>query len=194
MNVSKDIRDRIFAAADLLYEQAEQSAFPTVDAVRKAAKVNMGDASTCMKEWRRAHIMPTASVTTQVPELVQRANTAALASIWKAAQEAANEAMRSAQAGWDAERAEAEALNKQLVDACESMEQELETARARIKALCAELTAAKHAQVSTQKARDAARHEASKAREEAARWRGQVEALGQVLNQGESPPKKRARR
>ena len=58
MELTKDTRDRIFAAADSLYEQAGRAAFPTVDAVRKTAKVNMNDASAGMKEWRRAQTCP----------------------------------------------------------------------------------------------------------------------------------------
>ena len=54
MELTKETRDRIYAAADALFEQNGRDAFPTVDAVRKAARVNMNDASSGMKEWRRA--------------------------------------------------------------------------------------------------------------------------------------------
>ena len=104
MELAKDTRDRIFAAADSLYEQAGRAAFPTVDAVRKVARVNMNDASAGMKEWRRAQTAQAAPVAVQVPEAVQQASSAALASLWKEAQELANESLRAAQAGWDAER------------------------------------------------------------------------------------------
>ena len=103
MELAKDTRDRIFAAADSLYEQAGRAAFPTVDAVRKVARVNMNDASAGMKEWRRAQTAQAAPVAVQVPEAVQQASSAALASLWKEAQELANESLRAAQAGWDAD-------------------------------------------------------------------------------------------
>lgn len=138
MELAKDTRDRIFAAADSLYEQAGRAAFPTVDAVRKVARVNMNDASAGMKEWRRAQTAQAAPVAVQVPEAVQQASSAALASLWKEAQELANESLRAAQAGWDAERIEAETLNKQMADAYESQAAELEAAQGRI----AELEAA----------------------------------------------------
>ena len=125
MELAKDTRDRIFAAADSLYEQAGRAAFPTVDAVRKVARVNMNDASAGMKEWRRAQTAQAAPVAVQVPEAVQQASSAALASLWKEAQELANESLRAAQAGWDAERIEAETLNKQMADAYESQAAEL---------------------------------------------------------------------
>ena len=138
MELAKDTRERIFAAADSLYEQAGRAAFPTVDAVRKVARVNMNDASAGMKEWRRAQTAQAAPVAVQVPEAVQQASNAALASLWHEAQELANESLRAAQAGWDAERTEAETLNKQMADAYESQAAELEAAQGRI----AELEAA----------------------------------------------------
>ena len=135
MELTKDTRDRIFAAADSLYEQAGRAAFPTVDAVRKTARVNMNDASAGMKEWRRAQTAQAAPVAVQVPEAVMQASSAALAALWQEAQELANESLRAAQAGWDAERIEAETLNKQMADAFEAQKAELETAQARIEEL-----------------------------------------------------------
>lgn len=138
MELTKDTRDRIFAAADSLYEQASRTNFPTVDAVRKTARVNMNDASAGMKEWRRAQTAQAAPVAVQVPEAVMQANSAALAALWQEAQELANESLRAAQAGWDAERIEADTLNKQMADAFEAQKVELEAAQGKI----AELKAA----------------------------------------------------
>ena len=138
MELAKDTRDRIFAAADSLYEQAGRAGFPTVDAVRKVARVNMNDASSGMKEWRRAQTAQAAPIVVQVPEAVQQASIAVLASLWHEAQELANESLRIAQAGWDAERIEAETLNKQMADAYESQAAELEAVQGRIAELEAE--------------------------------------------------------
>jgi chromosome segregation ATPase len=122
MEIGKDARDRIFAAANSLYEQAGRAGnFPTVDAVRKLAKVNMNDASVGMKEWRRTQTTQATPVAVQVPEAVQHANAVALSNLWHEAQELANESLRAAQAGWDAERIEAETLNKQIGDAYEAL-------------------------------------------------------------------------
>jgi chromosome segregation ATPase len=132
MELSKEIRERIFTAADALYAQGDRSTFPTVDAVRKMARVNMNDASAGMKEWRRAQTAQAAPVAVQVPEAVQQANGAALVALWQEAQELANESLRAAQAGWDAERVEAETLNKQIGDAYEAQAGELREAQARI--------------------------------------------------------------
>lgn len=138
MDLSKDTRDRIFAAADALYEQGGRESFPTVDAVRKTARVNMNDASTGMKEWRRLQTARAAPVAVQVPAPVQQAAGAALATLWQEAQTLANESLRAAQAGWEAERLEADTLNQQMADAYEAQAGELTAAQARI----AELEAA----------------------------------------------------
>lgn len=130
MEIAKEARDRIFAAANSLYEQAGRAGnFPTVDAVRKLAKVNMNDASVGMKEWRRTQTTQAAPVAVQVPEAVQHANAVALANLWHEAQELANESLRAAQAGWDAERIEAETLNKQIGDAYEALSLTLDAAQ-----------------------------------------------------------------
>ncbi|RNK57918.1 DNA-binding protein, partial [Xanthomonas vasicola] len=79
-----------------MFEQSGREVFPTVDAVRKVAKVNMNDASTAMKEWRRAQARPAPVV--QVPEAVQQVASTAVLALWQAAQDAANDALRAAQA------------------------------------------------------------------------------------------------
>ena len=138
MELNKDTRDRIFAAADSLYEQAGRGSFPTVDAVRKASKVNMNDAATAMKQWRRAQTAQAAPVAITVPDAVHQLHSQALAALWQSAQDTANESLRAAQAGWEAERAEAETLNKQLGDAYDAQATELETACRQIEELSAQ--------------------------------------------------------
>lgn len=140
MELTKDVRDRIFSAAEALYEQSGRGEnLPTVDAVRKTAKVNMNDASTGMKEWRRARMAQVTTLAVQVPETIQKVSSAALVAMWQEAQELANESLRAAQAGWDTERAEAATLSKQMADAFEAQVVELELAQAEIERLSSEL-------------------------------------------------------
>lgn len=141
MELNKDSRDRIFSAADALYEQAGRADFPTVDAVRKAAKVNMGDASSGMKEWRRAQTAQAAPLAVQVPESVQQASSAALVALWTAAQDQANESLKAAQAGWDSERTEANTLNQQMAEAFELQVAELDAARREVAELKSQVSA-----------------------------------------------------
>lgn len=128
MDLATDILERIFAAADSLYEQAGRSGFPTVDAVRKTARVNMNDASVGMRQWRRAHTLPAVSMAAQVPESVRQAGAIALAALWRDAQLVAGEGLRGERAAWETERAEAETLHKQLADAFEAQAAELDAA------------------------------------------------------------------
>lgn len=138
MEPSKDTLDRIFSAADSLYEQAGHAAFPTVDAVRKTARVNMNDASAGMKQWRYVHTAKVVPVV-QVPERVQQAGGTALAVLWREAQELAHESLRAAQAGWEVERGDAETLNKQMADAYEAQAAELDATQAGVVQLTADI-------------------------------------------------------
>lgn len=130
MELNPSTRDRIFHAADTLYGETDRQTFPTVDAVRKFAKVNMNDASTGMKAWRRSQSMQIAPMAIQVPGALQHSSATALAVLWSEAVALANETLRAAQAGWDAERAEAEALREQIANAYEAQAIELEMAQA----------------------------------------------------------------
>ena len=125
-----DVRDRITAVASDLFEKTGRQSMPTVDAVRRAARVDMNAASAVMKEWRRAQTARAAPVAVAVPEAVQQASSAAVATIWQQAQELANESLRSAQAAWETERAELDAMRQELAEAFERMAAELDAATA----------------------------------------------------------------
>jgi colicin import membrane protein len=139
MELTPSTRDRIYHAADTLYAEADRQTFPTVDAVRKFAKVNMNDASTGMKAWRRAQTTQIAPMAIQVPGALQHSITTALTALWSEAVALANENLRAAQAGWDTERAEAEALREQIANAYEAQAMELENAQALVTRLQSEI-------------------------------------------------------
>ncbi|SDY81785.1 DNA-binding protein [Nitrosomonas halophila] len=135
MELTKETRERIFTAADALFEQNGRDTFPTVDAVRKAAHVNMNDASSGMKEWRRAQTAQAVPVAVQVPQAVQAAGSHAVAVLWQQAQELANELLRAAQSKWEGERAELDIMRTELADAYEAQVIELDTAQGYIEDL-----------------------------------------------------------
>lgn len=146
-------RERIISAAVELYEQNGKTTFPTVDAVRRAARVDMNAASVVMREWRRAQTVQAAPVAATVPDVVQQASAAALAAMWAQAQEQANESLRTAQAACEAERADLDAMREEVADAYEAQARELEAAQRRIADLETahtaqgqELTASRNAQ------------------------------------------------
>lgn len=128
--IPAEIRDRITAVANELFEDAGREAFPTVDAVRRAARADMNTTSAVMREWRRAQTAQAAPVAVAVPETITQANAVALAALWQQAQELANESLQAAQAAWEAERAELDAMRAELADAYESQATELDEVRA----------------------------------------------------------------
>jgi chromosome segregation ATPase len=131
--MDKEIEDRIFAAANALYEECGRQSFPKVDVVRKAARANMNDVSTAMKKWRDLQkIQPAPAALIQVPQAIEDASRALLGSLWQSAQELSNNALRAAQAGWDAERLEAAAMSKEMADGYEAKALEVETAQGEI--------------------------------------------------------------
>ena len=138
---NSEVFERIFKAADSLYEEGGRVDFPTVDAVRKAAKVNMNDASAAMKQWRRAQTAQAAPIVVQVPESIAQVGSQAMATIWQQAQELANDSLRSAQAGWEAERQELDVMRQELATAFEEQGEELKHASARIAELETQLEA-----------------------------------------------------
>jgi colicin import membrane protein len=139
MDTSPAIRDRIIAAADALYAESGRRNFPTVDAVRKLAKVNINDASNCMRDWRRTHAVQNDAPQLQVPEALQQTCTTAFQVLWKEAVNLSNETLRMAQAGWEAERADAEAMNEQIARACAAQEEELLAAKSAIETQAGEI-------------------------------------------------------
>ena len=117
--IPAEVRERIVAAANELYEELGRETFPTVDTVRRAAKADMNTTSTVMKDWRRQQTAQAAPVAVAVPEAVSQANSAALAAMWQQAQELANESLRAAQASWETEREELDAMRLELANAYE---------------------------------------------------------------------------
>ncbi|MGC6373675.1 DNA-binding protein [Pseudomonas sp. S2.OTC.A_B10] len=128
-SVGKEIRDRIWMAADFLYDQAGRGeAKPTVDAVRRQAKANMNDVSLVMKDWREAQKTTVKSVAIEVPEPLSVMSVQTLGAMWQTAQDHANESLRAAQSGWDMERIEADALARQISQAFDDQAAVLESA------------------------------------------------------------------
>jgi hypothetical protein len=130
MHHDADSTTRIMAAADALFEQGGRAQFPTVDAVRKAAHVSMNDATNVMKEWRRAQLADRKPEPVQVPSALHDIHRAGLEALWIAAQEHASQGMADMRIAWDAERAENEQLNREMVLAFEAQTTELEHANA----------------------------------------------------------------
>ncbi|WP_165909773.1 DNA-binding protein [Variovorax guangxiensis] len=141
MELNPEIRERVIAAANALYEQGGRVDFPRVDDVRRLAKVNMNDASIVMKDWRRQQTATPSTAPIAVPDRLRLAHETALAQTWAEAQDIANQALHAAQAAWDLERAEADAVRAELSAAFDGQAVELETVRGSVLTLEAQATA-----------------------------------------------------
>jgi colicin import membrane protein len=132
MSISPAIRARIFNACDELYNAGGRTEFPTVDSVRRLAKVSMNDCCIGVKEWRKQQTSAPKPMGKPVPDQVQQASTSATAQLWAAAVEIAQGSLNAASAGWDQDRTDNEKL---LQEACTSFERECaasESLRARL--------------------------------------------------------------
>lgn len=127
--IPSDVRERVIASAVELYEQAGRERFPTVDSVRRHSRVDMNAVSQVMKEWRQAQTAQAAPVAVAVPEAVQQASAAAVATLWMNASELANQSLRNAQAGWDKERGELDDMRAELANSFETLAAEFETTK-----------------------------------------------------------------
>ena len=132
MEISNEIRSRIIEAANQLYQESDSDRFPTVDQVRRAAKADMNTTSMVMKEWRRQQTAAPAAVAVAIPERVQEAMSAALATLWSEAQELANESLAAAKQAWEAERADTDAMRVELAQAFEQQADELDDTRQKL--------------------------------------------------------------
>lgn len=134
MSIPVDIKDRIINAANKLYEEAGREAFPSVDSVRREARVDMNSASFVMREWRKAQTAAPVAVTVAVPDALSKASTELLAGVWTQAQALANESLKLAESAWASERAEYDAMRAELADAHDAQSRELDGLALRIAA------------------------------------------------------------
>lgn len=134
MNIPVEIKERIISAANRLYDEVGRESFPSVDSVRREARVDMNSASYVMREWRKSQTAAPVAVAVAVPEALNKASAELLAGVWMQAQALANESLKSAEAAWTAERNEYDALRAELSDAHDAQSRELDGLALRIAA------------------------------------------------------------
>ena len=130
--IPADVRERVIAAAAELYLQAGRERFPTVDAVRRSSRADMNSVTVLMREWRQSQTTQAAPVAVMIPDAVQQANAAAVAAMWTQATELANQSLRTAQAGWEAERQDLDDMRSELATGYEVQAAELETVKGQL--------------------------------------------------------------
>lgn len=124
--IPAEVRERIHRVASELHAKTGYQALPALDEVRKCANVDMNVASLVLKEWRKIQPVSPAPLGSKLPAPVEEAGLAAIDAVWQHAQQFANQHLRAAQAGWQTEREELDALRAELADAFERQAAELE--------------------------------------------------------------------
>ena len=111
--MNPEVQQRIFSAANKLYEQNSTKP-PSVISVRRIARVNMNDASDAMRIWRKEKNIGQDNKEDIPPESVQQIGDSAIASIWQKANQIATESLRAAQSTWESEREELTTMVKEI--------------------------------------------------------------------------------
>ncbi|BBF86934.1 KfrA protein [Aquitalea magnusonii] len=124
--IPAEVRERIHRVASELYAKSAYQSLPALDEVRKCANVDMNVASLVLKEWRKIQPVSPEPLASKLPAPVEEAGLAAVVAIWQHAQQFANQHLRTAQAGWQTEREELDALRAELAEAFERQAAELE--------------------------------------------------------------------
>lgn len=125
-SIPAEVRERIHHVASELYAKNGQQSFPALDEVRKCANVDMNVASLVLREWRKIQPVSPEPLGNKLPSAIEAAGMAAIDAVWMHAQQFANQHLRAAQAGWQGEREELDALRAELADAFERQAAELE--------------------------------------------------------------------
>jgi hypothetical protein len=125
-SIPVEVRERIHNVASDLYAKNGHQSFPALDEVRKCANVDMNVASLVLREWRKIQPVSPEPLGNKLPAPVEDAGLVAIHAVWMHAQQFANQHLRTAQAGWQTERDELDALRAELADAFERQAAELE--------------------------------------------------------------------
>ena len=129
IKLPSEVQERIFSAADELCEESDREKAPTVDQVRRLARVDMNAASAGMREWRRLRMNQGAQNAVVVPESIMQVAQQMVGALWSQSQALANQAFRDQQAAWESERAELELVHNELSAAYEVQESQIDEFR-----------------------------------------------------------------
>jgi hypothetical protein len=138
LDVNPEVASRIIAAANQLFMESGRTAIPNVDTVRRAARVDMNDASRVMRAWRKTQVAAPTPSADAIPNKVHEAGQILMQGLWKEATELANSGLTAAQAGWETERAEAEGLRAQLAGAFDEQSIEMQRLQSSLRDALAE--------------------------------------------------------
>ena len=137
--IPAEVRDRIILAATELYQQNGQRSLPTVDQVRRAARVDMNAASVVMRDWRRQQQAVSVRAT-EIPPNVREALERSAAGLWAAFRDEIDERITRAREEAESRAGEAEAERDQALAEVTRLEAALSAAKAEATAQAEALT------------------------------------------------------
>ncbi|HAT3423552.1 TPA: KfrA protein [Aeromonas hydrophila] len=135
MAVSHEVKERIIAAANSLYERSPTGEYPTVEAVRQESRAAMSTVVEVMKGWRESQRKQVQVVREPLPIPLQEHISTLGQSFWETAQQLANESLDAARAGFEAEKSDLLQLSAEQSAAFEQQAMALEAAQDQIAAL-----------------------------------------------------------
>lgn len=128
-------RERVFTAADALFEELGRASLPTVADVRKRACVDSNAATRLLREWRQERRKEVSDPAEEAPVELQASITAAVSSIWRSARRMSRQEFDTARAEWEAERKHTTAMLAEVSAGYDEKIAELRAAEERTSAL-----------------------------------------------------------
>lgn len=119
------LRQRVFDAADQLFEASDKSKAPRVADVRNMVKCGNAEANDLLKEWRAERLQKGKAPALPVPEKILAVFLPALGQAWESAQQIANEALQALQAEYEVSMKDMEDLLREQSQACDYTEDQL---------------------------------------------------------------------
>ena len=135
----EELKKRIFAAADELWEEGGRSSIPTVAKVRKRARAGQEFASEFMDEWRIEKERALSTPVAEVPEEVRASIDAFGTRVWDAARRCARREFDGERAEVERARAATAAVRAEEAEAFNEQAAELEAANEYVAALRSEI-------------------------------------------------------
>ena len=129
MALPQDVIDRIKASADELHAASPTGEIPSVEAVRQHSRAGMNNVVTVMKEWRQALRKQVQTVREPLPPELQTEVQSLSLNLWDTARQMANEALESARAAYESEKADLLQLSAEQSAAFDTTAAELENAQ-----------------------------------------------------------------
>ncbi|HAC8239796.1 TPA_asm: hypothetical protein G0G78_25670 [Salmonella enterica] len=175
MALPAEIKERIFAAADVLFAASETGEFPNVEAVRQESRAGMNYVVEAMKEWRQNQRRQVMTVRDPLPPELHTVIQEAGQHFWTSARQLANESLDAARSAFESEKNDLIQLSAEQSAAFESQATELAITLERLAELERQAAEAGESEREMSRTLEATREACQRAEQEAALSRLQAE-------------------